>query len=311
MEDQASELIDNGGAGVSEDKVSQVKGTGRIDLDEDEEDDFTDVAEQASLLSDFEEHYTNEGVIGSLPVVVLGREFPPHDKSPNLEASNSEDRNVQVQISKKDGTSFGEVSRSSEHAEQGGSASPIISRTLTQKNTQSWQNFSETSFMSESDEDVILDARLDAKVLSKQPSSMPMDTLGISAGKVFVSESREVIFQDLPSRKLDHVGEVMLGPGTKLGQDSGAGVKVDSTSPVRIDVKETTRRKGAIMRLGSKEAEELLQLDLTNIRRTILPSVKKGGPRVKSPKTNGIGWGVDDLGPDEVLPSYIYVYMIE
>jgi hypothetical protein len=175
-----------------------------------------------------------------------------------------------------------------------------------EENDQPLQTFSKTNFLSESDEDVLFDPRLDAKVLSKQPSGMPVDALGTSAGKVFIPESREVVPQDLRSPKLNHVGDVMLGLGSKLGQDAGAdGLEVDSTSPVKLDVKETTRRKGAIMRLGSKEAEELLQLDLTKMGRAILPSVKKGGTGAKSPKTNGVGWGVDDLGPDEVIPSYI------
>ncbi|KAG0558338.1 hypothetical protein KC19_10G020500 [Ceratodon purpureus] len=377
---QAIELIDDVGLGISEDMVSQVKGTGRPDLDEDEEDESTDVAEQASLLSDCEEDYVSEVAVGSLSLIIP--EGGAHDKSLRLEASNTGDRTVEVQVSPNEEISFGDGPLNLERPERGDSASPIVlteERNIlpwqtfpetsflsesdedvlfdpmpnakvhskqasikpieksfgdgpmnvvhpttadsllptfpsmltaevveaVEENTQSLHTYSKTNFLSESDEDVPFDPRPDAKELFKQPSGMPVDNLGASAGKVFIPESREVMPQNLLSPKLDHVGGVMLGLGSKAGQDSGADrLEADSTSPVKLEMKETTRREGKVMRLGSKEAEELLQLDLTKMGRAILPSVKKGGTGAKSPKANGVGWGVDDLGPDE-LSRYV------
>lgn len=342
---------------------------------EDQANELVDEAEQASLLSDCEEDYMGEFVVGSLPLVILeGGQGGPVEMSPCLE-----ERIAQAQASAEEETSFGEEPLSLEQPERGDSASPTVSSALTEENNiQPWQTFSETNILSESDEEVLFgpmpeaevhfeqtsnkpmeklfgegstnsviagsllptspntltvetveennqplqsysetnflsesdedDPRADAKVLVIQPSGIPLDTLGTSDGKAFISESRELMPQNLPSPKLDHVGDVMLGLGSKFDQDSGAGgLEVDSTSPVKLDVKETTRRKGAIMRLGSKEAEELLQLDLTKMGRAILPSVTKGSTGTKSPKTNGVGWGVDDLGPDEVIRSCICV----
>lgn len=373
---QASELIDDIGLEISEDMVHPVKGTGRPDLDENEEDDSTDVAEQANMLSDFEdEDYVSEVVVESLPLVIPEGE----ETSPRREASKLDNRVVEVLVSTEEETSFGEAALNVDHNVHGDAASPIVSGTVTvDRNIPPWQAFSETNFLSESDEDDLfgpnpvatvhferssnkfmegpfgerpinsvhsvsedsllplfsstltvgqnsqplktfsktkkfsesgeeefLDPRSDVKVHFNQTSGMAVDTLGASVSKAEVGEEMPLA---LPSPKLDHVGDVMLRLGSKPGLDSGAdGLEADSKSTLKLDVRESTRRKGTIMRLGSKEAEQLLQLDLSKMGRAILPSVKKGFAGAKSPKPNGVGWGVEDLGPDEVIWSYLSV----
>lgn len=387
MEDrsaEASEPIDDVVLEISQDMGNPVKGTGRPDLDENEEDDSIDVADQASLLSEFEdEDYVSEVVVGSLPLVISeGDECAPSDKSPRREAGKPDNRDVEARVSTEEESSSEEAS-SVEHNVYGDRASPIVSSSLTEeRNIPPWEAFSETNFLSESDEDVLFgpapvasvhferssnkcmegafgegpvksvtagplspacsgtltgeqnnqplqtppktkpssesgedsfDPRANAKVQLKQTSGIGVDTLGTSVSKLFIPEAGEGMPQALPSPKLDPVGDVMLRLGSKHGPDFGAdGLEVDSKFGAKLDVKDTTtRRKGTIMRLGSKEAEELLQLDLTKMGRAILPSVKKGGTGAKSPISNGVGWGVEDLGPDEVMRSSLLKKLVD
>ncbi|XP_024366725.1 uncharacterized protein [Physcomitrium patens] len=362
---QANEPVDDGGFRVSEDMVGRVKGTGRPDLDEDEDDDVNDVSEQGSVLSDFEEEDDiNEVVVGSMPLVIPTA--VENNKSPRLLGSSIKDSLVEVQGNTKVDLSFGEGRLSLEHSVDGDFISPIVSSTLTgeessqhlktisktdylsesykdglsepgsdsevhfeqqldnhtkepnggeplnlehpahgdsfspiapsklaegkvEENNPPLQMFSKTYYLSESDEDVLFGPTPDLRVLFKETSGVPMDTVSTSVTKDNVPQSGEGAPQAIPSPKLDHVDAVTLRTG---------GPEVDSMSSVKRDVNETTRKKGTIMRLGSKEAEELLQLDLSKAGRAIFPSVKK------SPKTNSVGWGVDDLGPDE-LSRYV------
>lgn len=366
MEDQsaqASKLIDGVELEISEDMAHLVKGTGRPELDENEEKDSTSVAEQGSVLSDFEdEDYVSEAVVGSVPLVTSEGE----ETSLRRDVRKGNNRFAEVSASPEQETSFEEAPPCVDHNVHREAASLLVSSSLTvDMDVPPWQTFSETTFLSESDEDVvcgptpvatvqvepapskfmkgafgegpvhpvqsvpgdsftppsssaptveqnnkplqtlfsdnaedITDLNSGAKVHSKHTSDMAVEAMGASVSKAAVGI---VVPYALVSPKHDRVVDVMSRLGSEPGQNFGSD---DSKSSGRLDVMETTRRKGVIMRLGSKEAEELLQLDLSKLGRAILPSVKRGFAGVKSPHSNGGGWGVEDLGPDE-LSRYV------
>lgn len=375
MEDQsaqASKLIDGVELEISEDMAHLVKRTGRPELDENEEQDSTSVAEQGSVLSDFEdEDYVSEAVVGSVPLGISEGE----ETSLRQDVRKVNNRIAEVSASPEQETSFEEAPPCVDHNVHREAASLLVSSSLTvDRDVPPWQAFSETNFLSESDEDVvcgptpvatvqvepapskfmkgafgegpvhsvqsvpedsftppsssaltveqnnqplqtsfrtnkfsdngedITDLNSGAKVHSHHTSDMAVDALGASVSKAVAGI---VVPYALASPKHDHVVDVMLRLGSEPGQNFGS---EDSKSSGRLDVMEITRRKGTIMRLGSKEAEELLQLDLSKLGRAVLPSVKRGGAGVKSPHSNGGGWGVEDLGPDEVV-LHVRVWM--
>lgn len=53
-----------------------------------------------------------------------------------------------------------------------------------------------------------------------------------------------------------------------------------------------------VVRLGSKEAEELLQLDVTKLGRASFQSMQ--GENAAQTRQSAVDWAAEDLGPDEV-----------
>ncbi|CAM6094604.1 unnamed protein product [Calypogeia fissa] len=78
---------------------------------------------------------------------------------------------------------------------------------------------------------------------------------------------------------------------------------VDTLSEVARD---RSRRGGVIVRIGSKEAEELLQMDVAKIGKAIYTRLEPSSKRPPVPiyERAGVDWAAEDLGPDE-LSRYV------
>ncbi|CAM6094123.1 unnamed protein product [Calypogeia fissa] len=78
---------------------------------------------------------------------------------------------------------------------------------------------------------------------------------------------------------------------------------VDTLSEVARD---RSRKGGVIVRIGSKEAEELLQMDVAKIGKAIYTRLEPSSKRPPVPiyERAGVDWAAEDLGPDE-LSRYV------
>ena len=284
--------------------VGQVKGSGRPDLDEYEDDSCSADAEKISNLSDLEEEeYKSD----------LGVKNPLNASSPHHQRDYLDEGVADVQHT--EGNLLGGEESSVRQSAHMNPFLPISLDEFTKeqmldKNGQLANVLSRMSSLSDSDENHLLAPGSDVEEPFSQESRIPMNLFGTFAGDTNTLQSQgdaseaSQIFQPTQSDNMN------LGLQVGAGQKVGVGeLKEESLLAEKATVKEGSRRKGTIMRLGSKEAEELLQLDFTKMGRAILPLLKKGGAGSKSPrvgaKSPGVAshsadWGAGDLGPDEV-----------
>lgn len=316
---------------VSEEGLGYVKGTGRPDLDEDEDNGFdADVDEKASLLSDLEEEeYETDVEVTNLPLGSPELEELSCVKAgmPVAQESGSHHGGSELHFDINDGT----MNAGGLSAPQPVYVSPCVAIAADPFNEENVngevtpaESISRMSSLSLSDETLHLESGSDVEVEAVLESSKP-ENLDDSVGQGKVILQSEIRMSASPhSQKLLNVAEHLsqhttaaLAIAPKAARSQHSAVELAFTPevfesgvgkeevPLETVVNESWRKKGTIVRLGSKEAEELLQLDL---RRPILPSAKKGNVNSPSVKMNGVDWGADDLGPDEVVPVMPIAY---